>query len=121
MRGQFFSWLEEEGNEMRLKRFGHAMTGTAGWEDGGSVSQADGEENLELHPGCGQLKLLQGFYWAGLGEGSLVVDVGGGIGSTSMTLAKTFPHLKFCIQDRPKTIELGMTVGNPHPAPSFGY
>lgn len=40
----FFRWLEEKGNEMRLKRFGHAMTGTAGWEDGGSVSQADGEE-----------------------------------------------------------------------------
>lgn len=40
----FFRWLEEEGNEMRLKRFGHAMTGTAGWEDGGSDSQADGEE-----------------------------------------------------------------------------
>ena len=44
MKGQFFNWLEEEGNEMRLKRFGHAMTGTAGWEDGGSVSRADGEE-----------------------------------------------------------------------------
>jgi hypothetical protein len=43
VKGQFFSWLEEKGNEMRLKRFGHAMTGTAGWEDGGGVGQADGE------------------------------------------------------------------------------
>ena len=42
-KAHFFGWLDEEGNEMRLKRFGHAMTGTAGWEDGGSVSQADGE------------------------------------------------------------------------------
>ncbi|KAF9653559.1 S-adenosyl-L-methionine-dependent methyltransferase [Thelephora ganbajun] len=92
MKGQFFSWLEEEGNEMRLKRFGHAMTGTAGWEDGGSVSQADG------------------FDWAGLEEGSLVVDVGGGIGSTSMTLARAFPHLRFRIQDRPKTVELGIAA-----------
>ena len=31
---------------MRLRRFGHAMTGTAGWEDGGSVSQAGGEEEV---------------------------------------------------------------------------
>lgn len=45
VKGKFFSWLEDEGNEMRLKRFGHAMTGTAGWEDGGGVSRADGEES----------------------------------------------------------------------------
>jgi hypothetical protein len=27
-----------------------------------------------------------------------------------MILAKAYPHLKFCIQDRPKTVELGTTV-----------
>ena len=32
---------------MRLKRFGHAMTGTAGYEDGENVSQADGEQVFE--------------------------------------------------------------------------
>ena len=90
------------------------MTGTAGWEDGGSVSRADGEEGiLQHHPGYDPLKPLQGFDWAGLEEGSLVVDVGGGIGSTSMTLAKAFPHLRFCIQDRPRTVELGKAVRQP--------
>ena len=44
VKSRFFSWLEEKGNEMRLKRFSCAMTGTAGFEDGGSVSQPDGEE-----------------------------------------------------------------------------
>ena len=96
---------------MRLKRFGHAMTGTAGWEDGGGVGQADGESS-KPNPWYSQPILLQGFDWAGLGDGSLIVDVGGGIGSTSMTLAKAFPHLRFCIQDRPKTIELGIAVSN---------
>jgi len=103
---------------MRLQRFGHAMTGTAGWEDGGGVSQADGWEASKLYANYSQLILLQGFDWAGLGEGSLIVDVGGGIGSTSMTLAKAFPHLRFCIQDRPKTVKLGIAVGNP-PLPVF--
>ena len=28
----YFSWLELPGNEARLKRFGHAMTGTRQWE-----------------------------------------------------------------------------------------
>jgi hypothetical protein len=27
-----------------------------------------------------------------------------------MTLAKAFPHLRFCVQDRPKTVELGIAV-----------
>ena len=96
---------------MRLKRFGHAMTGTTRWEDGGGDGQANGERgtpktSFQLQP----VEVFQGFYWAGLREGSLVVDVGGGIGSTSMTLAKAFPHLRFCIQDRPKTVEHGVTV-----------
>jgi len=97
---------------MRLKRFGHAMTGTAGWEDGGGVGQADGE-TLKPDPCYSQSTFPQGFDWAGLREGSLVVDVGGGIGSTSMTLARAFPHLRFCIQDRPKTVELGIAVSDP--------
>lgn len=97
---------------MRFKRFGHAMTGTAGWEDGRGICQADGE-TLKPLPCHSQPTIYQGFDWAGLGEGSLVVDVGGGIGSTSMTLARAFPHLRFCIQDRPKTVELGIAVSNP--------
>jgi hypothetical protein len=39
---QFFNWLEEDSNQLRLKRFGRAMMSTAGWEDGGGASQADG-------------------------------------------------------------------------------
>lgn len=86
------------------------MTGTAGFEDGGSVSQPDGEEISKTPLRRDKPTTFQGFDWAALGEGSLVVDVGGGIGSTSMTLAKAFPHLKFCIQDRPKTVKLGVAV-----------
>ena len=60
-----------------------------------------------------QLTGFKGFDWVGLEEGSLIVDVGGGIGSTSMTLARAFPHLRFCIQDRPRTVKLGEAVSNP--------
>ena len=47
VKSQFFNWLEKKGNKMRLERFGHAMSGTAGYEDGGSISQTDGEEAIE--------------------------------------------------------------------------
>ena len=40
-----------------------------------------------------------GYGWEHLPEGSLVVDVGGGIGVQSLTIANNNPHLRFVIQD----------------------
>ena len=51
-----------------------------------------------------------GFPWQELPSRSVVVDVGGGIGSTSMLLANAFPALRFVIQDRPPVVEMGTTV-----------
>ncbi|KAI0084943.1 hypothetical protein BDY19DRAFT_466740 [Irpex rosettiformis] len=84
---RYFEWLEKSENAFRLKRFGKAMTGTAGWEVPGSVITA--------------------FPWHELPRRSVVVDVGGGIGSASMLLANAFPHLRFVIQDRPPVVEMG--------------
>ena len=44
--------------------------------------------------------LSQGFEWSGLEKGTLIVDVGGGIGNQSMTLAENHSQLRFIIQDR---------------------
>ena len=41
-----------------------------------------------------------GYPWGHLPQGSLVVDVGGGVGSQSFTLAKHHPQLRFVVQDR---------------------
>ncbi|KAJ6461096.1 O-methyltransferase [Mycena sanguinolenta] len=117
----YFAWLEGEGwaeegkdggisktrsggaagktptnpNRFRLERFGKAMAGTGSWEAPGAV--------------------LHGFDWASLPRGSVVVDVGGGIGSTSMLLASAYADvdadggggLRFVIQDRPVVVEMG--------------
>ncbi|KAI0339260.1 hypothetical protein BDW22DRAFT_1431862 [Trametopsis cervina] len=85
---RYFEWLEKSENSFRFKRFGKAMTGTGGWEVPGSV--------------------ITGFHWHELPTRSVVVDVGGGIGSTSMLLANAFPHLRFIIQDRPPVVEMGV-------------
>ena len=42
--------------------------------------------------------------WGNLLEGSLVVDVGCGVGSQSLTLATHHPHLHFIVQDREAVI-----------------
>ncbi|KAJ7653148.1 O-methyltransferase [Mycena polygramma] len=82
-------------NRFRLERFGKAMKGTGSWEAPGAV--------------------LHGFDWGALPRGSVVVDVGGGIGSTSMLLASAYAEvdadgsggLRFVIQDRPVVVEMG--------------
>ncbi len=51
------------------------------------------------------LSLGIGFDWQGLPNGSVTVDVGGGFGSQSLSLAKVFKHLTFVIQDLPSVIQ----------------
>ncbi|KAI0726094.1 S-adenosyl-L-methionine-dependent methyltransferase [Fomitopsis betulina] len=83
----YFQWLETHENQARFKRFGKAMTGTSAWEVPGAV--------------------VSGFPWHSLSQDSVVVDVGGGIGSTSLMLAHAFPHLRFLVQDRPQVATMG--------------
>jgi len=80
----YFPWLESTN---RVRRFKVAMLGT--WP-------------LEAPDA-----ILQGFPWGSLPSNSLIVDVGGGIGSLALKIAKVNPHLRMLIQDRQKVIEMG--------------
>jgi tRNA G46 methylase TrmB len=51
-----------------------------------------------------------GYAWGQLPEGSLIVDVGGGIGSHSLALAKNHPHLRFVVQDREQVVQEAVEV-----------
>jgi hypothetical protein len=55
------------------------------------------------------LKFL-GFKWSALPEKTLIVDVGGGIGSISLEIAQANPHLRFLIQDKQAVIREGEQV-----------
>ena len=39
-----------------------------------------------------------------------MVDVGGGVGSTSVILARAYPHLRFVVEDRKHVVEIAPTV-----------
>ena len=53
---------------------------------------------------------LAGYAWENLPEGSLVVDVGGGVGAQSLTLATKFPQLHFVVQDREPVVRDAVEV-----------
>jgi hypothetical protein len=57
---------------------------------------------------------LIAYNWGGLAAGSLVVDVGGGVGTLCLTLAAKFPELKFVVQDQEKVVEQGKEVSQPN-------
>ncbi|TBU37789.1 O-methyltransferase [Dichomitus squalens] len=83
---KYYEWLEEPGNEARLTRFGHSMNGTRYWELA---------ENI-----------IHGFPWHELPQDSVVVDIGGGIGSVSVILAEAYPHLRFVVEDREPVVAI---------------
>ncbi|KAJ7496660.1 O-methyltransferase [Mycena latifolia] len=82
-----FTWYQKPENTVRFKRFGFAMDVTRKMSSPGSV--------------------LQGFKWSSLPQDTLIVDVGGGIGSTSLEIARGNPHLRFHIQDQPAVVPEG--------------
>jgi hypothetical protein len=82
-----FQWYAQPGREEMLARLGSAMNGSTRF----------------FPPGL----ILERYSWSSLAEDSIVVDVGGGIGSSTLELAKQYPHLKFIVQDLPETVKNG--------------
>ena len=53
-----------------------------------------------------------GFDWMSLKKGAVVVDVGGGIGSQTLTLSKAYENLNFVVQDREAVIQDAVKVSD---------
>ncbi|KAF7373903.1 S-adenosyl-L-methionine-dependent methyltransferase [Mycena sanguinolenta] len=68
------------------------------------VSISPWKEPKQLYP---PEAVLNAYDWDRLSPGSLVVDVGGGVGTASLILAAKFPELKFLVQDLESAIEQG--------------
>ncbi|KAJ7934559.1 hypothetical protein B0H13DRAFT_1855156 [Mycena leptocephala] len=75
-----FDWYDRPENEHEKARFSFAMACST---------------KLELPEA-----ILAGFKWDNLPKNSVVVDVGGGGGSTALIIANAFPHLSVVVQDR---------------------
>ncbi|RPD58019.1 S-adenosyl-L-methionine-dependent methyltransferase [Lentinus tigrinus ALCF2SS1-7] len=87
-----YEWYERPENALRLKQVGRAMSAGRQAEGNGSVT----DKSV--------------FPWDKLPTGSVIVDVGGGIGSMSVQLAEKYPQLRFIVQDRLQTVAVARDV-----------
>lgn len=85
-----YEWLEQPENILSLRKFPNAMRATTHYNSDTVVTQ--------------------GYEWDKLPEGSLVIDVAGGIGNLTMALASTHKHLRYVVQDRPAVIKAAFDV-----------
>ncbi|KIM79035.1 hypothetical protein PILCRDRAFT_823892 [Piloderma croceum F 1598] len=83
--GNLFTWYGEPSNAGRLARFNAAMKGS-----------------LNASP----MNILKAFDWNSVTDG-VVVDVGGGTGSSSLMLAKEYSHLNIIVQDTESVVKDG--------------
>ncbi|KAJ7167795.1 O-methyltransferase [Mycena filopes] len=80
-----WSWMQWPQNRYNVSRFTLGITATA--------------EPLEM--------IFQaGFDWGSLPHGSKITDVGGGLGRSSLSIAKRYPHLRVTVQDLGEAIKL---------------
>lgn len=54
-----------------------------------------------------------GYDWGALEKDAVVVDVGGGLGSQSLVIARAHPNLRLVVQDREAVINDAGAVGHP--------
>lgn len=54
--------------------------------------------------------VLEGYDWAGLEDGAIVVDVGGGVGTQGKKISNAHPHLKIVVQDRASVVKAAEEV-----------
>lgn len=90
----FWAWIELPGNERDLQLFGLAM---------------EGMTNFFVRD------TTDGFDFGSVEAGGVVVDVGGGVGSSTMMYARKYKHLKYVVQDRDMVITQAQNVSMDQP------
>ncbi|EJD07854.1 S-adenosyl-L-methionine-dependent methyltransferase [Fomitiporia mediterranea MF3/22] len=87
-----FDWLSLPSNAHRLHRFGCAMRSMGALGSGGET------------------EVLNGYDFASLPHGSVIIDVGGGVGAASLPILRENLHLKLMVQDTEEVVKVAPSV-----------
>ncbi|KAI1787794.1 S-adenosyl-L-methionine-dependent methyltransferase [Ganoderma leucocontextum] len=64
-------------------------------------------------------QILRGFSWEDLPKGSVLIDVGGGIGAQSILVAQAHPHVHVVVEDREQVVSTAVSAWGPQYAHLF--
>lgn len=103
-----WDWYEQPDQSYRRRRFAVAMHGLGALQPPDLILK--GKSNFLWASVSLEYPISLAFDWNSLPKQSLVVDVGGGIGTSALKLAKTFPDLRIVVQDIPNVIKEGQQV-----------
>lgn len=104
-----YEYWDQPENAVALRRFQIGMKGTANYSSDALIVK--GTRKLDRLVSIRKIEAsITGFDWAALPEGSIVVDVAGGVGNVTMALAERHKHLRYIIQDRPPVVKAADAV-----------
>ncbi|KAF8183030.1 hypothetical protein K438DRAFT_1975286 [Mycena galopus ATCC 62051] len=89
-----FSWMQDPKNRSQVSRFAVAMQRTGATEPPDTI--------------------FQGFNWSLIPDNGLIVDMGGGIGHSSLTIAKKYPSLRIINQDLEPALKISKGYWKEH-------
>ncbi|KAF7194993.1 Hps1-dma1 cluster O-methyltransferase [Pseudocercospora fuligena] len=105
---KFGAKAEESGNEAMGLVLGGGENGEWGWaslpQDFTGVFAEYMKASVE---GTTIKQVVSGWNWRGLGEGGVVVDVGGNVGHIGTAIAEAAPELRVVVQDLAEAVRLG--------------
>ena len=100
-------------------RFSHGIAGTRQCEAENEILRGTSESRV---PPCLRDTLMStlyiGFSWEDLPQGSVLVDVGGGIGAQAVVVADAHSHIHVVVEDRAQVISTAASV---RPPPIFRF
>ena len=94
-----WEWYELPEQSYRRRRLGVAMHGIGLMQPSEVLTNS---EFASVDKGVRVLTVCKALEWGSLPEGSKVVDVGGGVGTSSLRIARAFSNVKCIIQDFPE-------------------
>ena len=94
-----WEWYELPEQSYRRRRLGVVMHGIGLMQPPEVLTNG---EFVSVDKGVRVLTVCKALEWGSLSEGSKVVDAGGGVGTSSLRIARAFSNVKCIIQDFPE-------------------
>lgn len=108
--GTYWDIMDRPENYHRRKRFANVMANANKHQPPKTVLSGTFVMSFHRNPKRQKNPVPTAFDWPKLAKGSIVVDVGGGLGHVSIEIARAFPNLHIVLEDRSQNTDFARKV-----------